>query len=89
MFSFTVTGTPSSGPTGAPFAQRCVEAAASVARGFGIVGVERLDVRLPARDVRLDVGEDLGRRERLGAIALEQFDGGEIVEVGHRITLRA
>ena len=29
MFSFTVTGTPSSGPIGAPFAQRSVEAVAS------------------------------------------------------------
>ena len=35
MFSFTVTGTPSSGPMGAPFAQRSVEAAASLRAASG------------------------------------------------------
>ena len=35
MLSFTVTGTPSSGPLGAPLAQRCVEAAASARAASG------------------------------------------------------
>src|SRR3954464_6526460 len=35
MFSFTVTGTPSSGPIGAPLAQRSLEAAASARAASG------------------------------------------------------
>ncbi len=35
MFSLTVTGTPSSGPTGAPLAQRSVEATASFRAASG------------------------------------------------------
>ncbi len=84
MLSFTVTGTPSSGPFGAPFAQRSVEACGFGARALRIVGVERLDVRLPARDVRFDIGEDLGRRNGFRAITRKQLDGAKVMEFGHR-----
>ena len=50
------------------------------ARAFGIEQIERLDVRLPRRDMRQHFLQHFRRRELLGAIACEQVDGAEIVQ---------
>ena len=52
------------------------------ARAIGIERIERLDVRLPHRDMRQHVLQHFRRRELPGAIALDQVDGAEIVQRG-------
>ena len=55
------------------------------ARAVGIAEIERLDVRLPHRDMRQHLFQHFRRRELLGAIAGDQVDGGEIVQRGDRV----
>src|SRR6476646_9800615 len=51
ILSLIVTGTPSSVPVGSPFCQRSVDARAVARAPIGIEQIQRLDVRLPCRDV--------------------------------------
>ena len=55
------------------------------ARAIGIEGVQRLDVRLPHRDMRQHVLQHFGRRELPGPKARDQVDGAEIVQRRHRV----
>ena len=52
------------------------------ARAVGVEGVQRLDMRLPRRDVRQHVFQHFRRRKLLGAEAREQVDGAEIMQRG-------
>jgi len=50
------------------------------AGAFGIERVQRLDVRLPRRDMRQHVLQHFGRRKLPGPKARDQVDGAEIVQ---------
>ncbi len=80
MLSLIVTGTPSSVPTGLAVLPALGRSLCGRARAFGIEGVQRLDVRLPHRDMRQHVLQHFGRRELLGPKARDQVDGGEVVQ---------
>ncbi len=55
------------------------------ARALRIERIQRLDVRLPHRDMGQHILQHLGRRELTGAKARDQVDGAEIVQSGHAI----
>ena len=82
MLSLIVTGTPSSAPDRLALLPALGRGLGGLARAVGIERVERLEVRLPRRDVRQHVLQHFRRRELLGAIARDQIDGGEIVQRG-------
>ena len=52
------------------------------ARAVGIEQIERLDMRLPRRDMRQHLFQHFRGRELLGAIAGDQVSGGEVMQRG-------
>ena len=62
-----------------PALGRCLRGSA---RAVGIEQIERLDVRLPRRDMLEHFLQHFRWRELLGAIAGDQVDGGKIVQRG-------
>ena len=89
MFSLMVTGTPSSGPSGAPRSQRASLARACCSASSGPQQVERLQVVLPALDVAEHGLGDLHRREFAPAVSLDQRRRRQLMQCARASVMQA